>query len=299
MSFDMVDAHHHLWDLKAVRYPWLLEKGVRRFFGDPTPIQKNYHVADFQADIDRLPISQSVHIQVGAAPEDSLAETRWLQAAAEETTSRGLPSAIVAFCDLAQEDAPAQLDAQSAFGRLRGIRQIVGRSLEEDAQTGTDALLDSPVWRRNLAGLAARDLSFDLQLIPPQLPRVIEVLKDCEDLSVALCHCGSPWDRTPEGLKFWKKHTAALAELPRVHCKLSGFGMFDSGWDADSVRELVRHLIDCFGPDRCMFGSNFPVDKLYRDYRSVFAQFRALVEDLTPAEQEAMLGGNARRFYRL
>ncbi|MDJ0656429.1 MAG: amidohydrolase family protein [Xanthomonadales bacterium] len=296
-KFTIVDAHHHLWDLQAVHYPWLMERGVVRFFGDPAPIQKDYRVSEFKSDIGELPVTQSVHIQVGAAADHSLRETRWLQSAADQ--SGGLPNAIVAFCDLSAEDAQAQLDAQGVYANLRGIRQIVGRSEAEDAVTGSGALLDDPNWRRNLASLSQRGLSFDLQLIPPQLPRAIEVLGDCPDLAVALCHCGSPWDRSPEGLAFWKKQIAALAELPTVHCKLSGFGMFDHDWNVTRVRDIALHVIDCFGPDRCMFGSNFPVDKLYRDYQTVFANYFELVRDFTESEQRTMLGGTAQRFYRI
>ena len=100
-AFDICDAHHHLWDLSAVHYPWLnAPKGTRRFFGDPTAVQKNYRVTDFQSDIDQLPITQSVHIQVGAAADQHLAETAWVQSQIDSAPVEGktLPSAINGFC---------------------------------------------------------------------------------------------------------------------------------------------------------------------------------------------------------
>ncbi len=295
-ELSLVDAHHHLWDLGAVRYPWLMEKGVRRFFGDPTPIQKNYLLADFRRDIGALPVRQSVHVQVGAAADQSVAETRWLQGVAK---AGGMPGAIVAFCDLAAADAPAVLDAQRAYPNVRGIRQIIGRSTEEDKKTGSDALLADPRWRRNLARLPAMGLTFDLQLVPPQLPQTIELLEKLPELRVALCHCGSPWDRSAAGLAFWRRGIERLAELPHAYCKLSGFGMFDPDWDARRVRDVVGPAIDAFGPSRCMFGSNFPVDRLYRTYGFVWAQYRSLIDEFSASEQAAMLGDTARRFYRL
>ena len=93
----IVDAHHHLWDLSACSYPWLMARGVTRFFGDPTPIQKNYLVADLQEDAGDYELEASVHIQVGVAEGDELKETEWLQATAD---AEGLPSAVVAFCAL-------------------------------------------------------------------------------------------------------------------------------------------------------------------------------------------------------
>ena len=127
MIDQIVDSHHHLWNLNKIHYPWLMERGVVRFFGDPTPIQRDYLAGDFLDDIGDLPVTSSVHIQVGADSSDSIAETRWLQSEAQRTPL-GIPNAIVAFCDLADEDTDKILDAQAESGNLRGIRQIVGRS---------------------------------------------------------------------------------------------------------------------------------------------------------------------------
>ena len=93
----IVDAHHHLWDLDACHYPWLTARGVTRFFGDPTPIQKDYLVADLRDDAADYELAASVHVQVGVAPGDELKETAWLQETGDDT---GLPSAIVAYCEL-------------------------------------------------------------------------------------------------------------------------------------------------------------------------------------------------------
>lgn len=134
----IVDAHHHLWDLDACRHTWLAERGVVRFFGDPAPIQKNYHVSDLREDFGKLPIKKSVHIQVGVEVDDSINETDWLQRQADQF---GLPTAIIPFCDLTSDTVEADLDAHLAHSAVRGVRQIIGRSAEEDRKTGTSALL--------------------------------------------------------------------------------------------------------------------------------------------------------------
>ena len=293
----IIDAHHHLWDLQACRYPWLMAKGVRRFFGDPTPIQKNYLVEDFLADIGELPVAASVHVQVGVEETHAVAETRWLQAVAESDT--GFPQGIVAFCDLAAPDAQAKLEAHREAPNLRGIRQILGRSPEEDAATGSHLLLENPVWVKNLAGLAERGLSFDLQLIPSQLPAARALLAKIPALRAALCHCGSPFQQDPESLADWKTQLRALAELPNVYCKLSGFGMFDPAWSAASIRPIVLETIEAFTPERCMFGSNFPVEKLCSDYRKVWAAYDALTQDFAAAERRQVFHNTARDFYAL
>ncbi len=288
----VIDGHHHLWDLRAVAYPWLMARGVRRFFGDPTPIQQDYLPADFRRDHDGIDVAGSVHVQVGAAPEASVAETAWLNAQADET---GLPTAIVAFADLTGPGLLATLDAHAAAAprRLRGIRQIVSRHPSEDQ--GPD-LLSSPAFVAGLQTLAARGLSFDLQLSAPMLERAADTLAAAPDLTVALCHAGSPWDQSASGLAAWRRGLVAMARRPGVVCKLSGLGMFNPAWTPAALAPIVEGVLEAFGPERVLWGSNFPVDRLYRSYRAVFEA----VWTLTPeACRPAVFAGTAERFYRL
>ncbi len=291
----IVDAHHHLWDLYACHYPWLMAKGVRRFFGDPTPIQKDYRVDDLRADARPLDLAGSVHVQVGVAPGLELQESRWLDAVSADT---GLPSVIVAACELERPDVEEQLDAQQRIGRVCGVRQIVGRSDDEDRVTGSARLLEEPAWRAGLALLAARGLSFDLQLTPRMMPLASEVFGEIPELPVALCHCGSPWDQTPAGLEVWREGLERMAALPNAVCKLSGLGMFDHDWSDASVRPVLDGCLEAFGPERCMFGSNFPVDKLHATYARIVQALDKTLETCTVEEREWVYSGTARRFYR-
>lgn len=292
----IVDAHHHLWDLSHCHYPWLMEKGVRRFFGDPTPIQKNYLAEDFRADIGDLPVEKSVHIQVGAAPGDTIKETAWLQATGE---AHGFPNAIVAFTDLTAPDLEDQLDAHVRHTRLRGIRQIVGRSAEEDRKTGTQGLLSDPAFLRGLQTLASRGLSFDLQLTPPLMQAAADLLEKLPEVKVALCHAGSPSDFSDAGFAEWRAGLARLAGLPNLICKLSGFGMFQAGWTTNTIRPLVLTAIETFGPGRIAFGSNFPVDKLASSYDRIWEAFGDISSDFSPSERQCMFAATAERFYRI
>lgn len=292
----IVDAHHHLWDLDACHYPWLMAKGVPRFFGDPTPIQKNYLVADLLDDAGGFDLQASVHVQVGVAEGEEVRETAWLQQTAEK---HGLPSAIVAFCSLERPDAMRIIDAHRQHSRLRGIRQIVGRSADEDADTGSDALIDNPLWREHLGMLGELDLTFDLQLVPAQMGRMADLLATIPGTRVALCHCGSPWDQSPAGFAAWREGITRLASLPNVACKVSGLGMFDHDWDVDSIRPLVESCIEAFGADRTMFGSNFPVDKLHASYDRVWSAYVDITAGLDESDQTLLFGDTARRFYRI
>jgi predicted TIM-barrel fold metal-dependent hydrolase len=292
----IVDAHHHLWDLSVCHYPWLMEKGVKRFFGDPAPIRKDYLTADLRADIGDLPIKKSVHIQVGVAPEDAVKETLWLEGHAD---AHGLPSAIIAFADVTAPDLEDQLDAHMAASRLRGVRQIVGRSAEEDAANGSGALLANPAFASGLRILAKRGLNFDLQLVPDQMTAAASLFAQIPDLPVALCHGGSLSRFDNEGFARWESGIKGLAELPNMICKISGLGMFDRRWTAISARRQFDWIAAHFGPSRIAFGSNFPVDKLYGDYAAIWQRFDQLSAGFSPSERVALFGGTAEQFYRI
>lgn len=285
-----IDAHHHLWDLNAVHYPWLMAKGEPRFFGDPAPIQRNYLIEEFRSELKPYGFEGSVHIQVGAA--DPLAEAKWVQSVAEDNPD--WPLAQVAFCDLTAIDAEHQLDTLQALPTLRGVRQIIGRAPGEDAQTGTNAVLDNPAFIEGLRSLADRDLSFDLQLLPELMEKTAQVLRRAPDTKIALCHAGSPYDRSAAGLKEWADCLRVLSELPNVYCKLSGLGMFEHAWTKESVAPIIDTVLDQFGPSRTMFGSNFPVDSLTSSYGKIYETFSQIIDE---ADHAAVFGKTAEVFY--
>lgn len=283
-----IDAHHHLWDLGAVHYPWLMAEGVVRFFGDPAPIQRSYLIDEFRRDANRF--DGSVHIQVGA--EDGFAEAAWVQRVAEANPD--WPMAQVAFCDLTSDTLDADLDRLQAFSSLRGVRQIVGRAPGEDAVTGTNALLDDPRFVLGLREAGRRGLSFDLQLIPELYDAMGDILSEVPGTRVALCHAGSPHDRSPAGLRSWARALRKISALNHVTCKLSGLGMFDHAWNIEGIRPIVDTCLEQFGPSRCMFGSNFPVDSLYSDYARLLTAYETILPEDT---QQKVFGGTAAAFY--
>jgi len=269
-----------------------MARGVERFFGDPAPIQRNYLINEFRAEAAGEGISASVHIQVGA--EDSMSEARWVQSVAD--ASPDWPLRQVVFVDLTAPDLDAHLDAFQELPSVVGVRQIVGRALGEDAETGTNTLLDNPAFVAGLQNAGERGLSFDLQLIPELMGKTAELLAQAPDTAVALCHAGSPHDRSSDGLARWTGELAALSDLPQVRCKLSGLGMFDHDWVSESFRPIVETCLDQFSPNRVMFGSNFPVDKLYSDYATLMQAFR----DIVPREMhQAVFNNTAVDFYSM
>ena len=282
-----IDAHHHLWDLDAVSYPWIMDPEPR-FFGDHAPIRRNYLLDEFRADAVNHGFEGSVHIQVGAA--DPMAEARWVHSVI--VANADWPMKQVVFCDLIAGDVADTLAQYKGMSSVSGVRQIVGRSPIEDAKTGTNDLLDNPAFVDGLRRAADAGFSFDLQLIPELMPKMADVLAKVPELPVALCHAGSPYDRTDAGLSAWAASLRHLSDLPNVTCKLSGLGMFDHSWTAQSIKPIFDTCKDQFGGDRIMFGSNFPVDSLPCDYHTLVTAYDELAGD-----DVDFFGGVAAAFY--
>ncbi|MBC6442296.1 MAG: amidohydrolase family protein [Rhodobacteraceae bacterium] len=285
----MIDAHHHLWDLRAVHYPWLMDP-AQRFFGDPAPIRRNYRLPEFRADAEAAGGYGSVHIQVGA--EDGLAEAQWVQAVCDEHPDWDMRQVV--FCDLTRPDLDDVFADFAVLPSVVGIRQIVGRAPEEDMATGTNDLLRNPAFVEGLKCLADRGWSFDLQLIPELMPAMAQVIDQVPGLNVALCHAGSPYDRTESGLAHWAALLRNLSSCANVVCKISGLGMFDHGWTVGAFRPIVSEVLGQFGADRVMFGSNFPVCSLTSDYATLAGAMRELVPE---ADHPAVFEQTAQAFY--
>lgn len=286
----IVDAHHHLWDLDRNLYPWLrADPDPDAWVGDVTPIRRSYLVDEYLGEATACGVVRSVHVQAEWDPSDSIGETRWLQEVADR---HGFPHAIVASARLEDPRVEHVLDDHLRYANVRGIRQM----LDRDEGRG---LLERRDWQRGLSRLSGRGLSFDLQVTPDQLDAAAALARRNPDLVVVLNHCGMPRGRTEPALDQWRRGLRLLAEHPNVSAKISGLGMFDHAWTAESIRPYVEDVFDAFGVERCMFGSNFPVDKLYSDYAALVDAMELLTSMLGPGERRAFFHDNATRVYRI
>jgi predicted TIM-barrel fold metal-dependent hydrolase len=293
----LIDAHHHLWQPEALPYGWLRQRGQPKPFGDPTPIQRDYLWEHFRQDVGAAAVELigSVHVQADGALPDPVAETKWLH-----TPDDTLPSAVVGFVDLSSDQAEATILRHKQFSRFRGVRQIIAQlESRPDLSFAPQPFLRNATWRAQLALLHEHHLSFDLQLYPEQMPAAAELLSQLPEIPVVLDHAGSPYDQTEAGLQTWATGIALLAQLPNVHVKLSGFGMFDRAWDAARAKPLFETLYTHFSPARMLWGSNFPVDRLMRSYAFCVAQLQQWLSELPATEQQQITCGTAQRVYRL
>lgn len=294
----IIDAHHHLWDLSLERHPWLSpEAGARGGLGGLGPLRRDYLPADYARDAARHTVVATVHVEAGWLASDPLGETRWLDTLDK---AGGIASRYVAHVPLASEAAPALIARQAAHRRVVGVRDIL--SWHEDPARRFAArgdLMDDRVWRDNLGRLAGFDLAFDLMVFAHQLPEAARLIADFPDQTFVLNHCGSPIDRTEDGMRAWRKGLEAVAARSNARIKVSDLVAYDPDWTLDSLGSVVRSCIDCFGPDRAMFASDFPVAGLHARFDEVWGAFKAITADLPPRDQRALFFTTAARTYGL
>jgi len=294
----IVDPHFHLWDLERNHYPWLMQRPLpASVAGDVSPIARSYLLEDYRRESTRWQVIAAVHVDAGFDPSDPVAETRWLQ---EVGAVSGFPLGIVAAAQLHDPAVERVLEAQAAFPNVRGIRHIINWH-QDAAKTYVDRpdLLTDSAWNAGFALLRRYGLSFDLQLYPSQMADAAALAARHPDTLLILNHAGMPVDRDAEGLAAWQAGMRALAAQPNVAVKISGLGMMDWSWTTETLRPTVLETIDIFGVARCMFASNFPVDRLYSSFDTLFDAFDEIVQAFSADERRALFAENARRLYRL
>ena len=289
----IVDAHHHIW--RRDDLPWLLGPMQPRIFGPYEPIRRDYLIKEYLDDLAGSGVVKSVYVQTNWAKEHYEDEAAWVQRTADET---GWPHAIVAYADLTVEDVRPQLDRLKRYSLLRGVRMQLHWHDNPLYRFATRAdLCNDPAIRRNVAHLADYDLSFDLQVFAPQMADAAGLADSCPDVTFVLQHAGMLEDTSPTGRAAWRTAMARLAACPNVVCKLSGLGTFIHRNDAAHIAAIVTDSVMMFGAERCLFGSNFPIEKLWTSYRDLTQAYRDALD--THPGRDTILHDTALRVYRL
>ena len=300
MQDQIVDAHMHLWDLDKIRYPWLTPPLPVGITGDVHSIANTYllddYLRDARGDTGNAQVTKVVHVEAGADPADSLKETRWLQSVAD---LQGFPHALVAHAELNNPKVEALLAEHASHRNVRGIRQILNWHADPKKTYTPRDLLDDADWRKGFALLRKYNLSFDLQIYPSQMPAAAELASRHPDTPMILNHTGMPADRDAAGLQAWRAGMQSLAQQPNVAVKISGLAMLDWQWTTESLRPFVLQTLDIFGTERCLFASNFPVDRLFGSFARQYGAYRSLTATLSPTERARLFATNAERIYRI
>jgi predicted TIM-barrel fold metal-dependent hydrolase len=296
----IIDPHIHLWDLGMDRHPWLRPTGgAIQALGDLAPIRRNYLVDDYRRDAANQNVVASVHIEAAwDRADDPLAEIEWLETLDK---SSGVAARYIGFADLTAPDAAAALDRLAQVKRCVGVRQMLSWHPTEPARSfaSRPGIANEATFRRGVALLARHGQLLELMLYPYQAEEVARLARDFPDQTIIVNHCGSPIDRDRDGMARWRRGLKALGSSPNVLIKVSALTAYDPSPTPESLREVALHCIECFGVDRSMFGSDFPVGRLWTSYDAIFDGFKAIVQDFPEAEQSALFHDNARRVYRM
>ena len=291
----VVDAHHHIW--RQADLAWLQGPPQPRIFGAYAAIRRDYPIEEYMAEASAAGVVGSVYVQTNWPAGREEEEVAWVQSVADR---HGFPHAIVGYADLAAPAVGATLDRMSKHPRLRGIRQqLHWHETPLYRFAARPDLMDDPAWRRGLGEVARRGLLFELQVFAGQLEGAARLVRDFPHVTFVLMHAGMLEDRAPEGWARWRAGMRALAAAPNVHVKLSGLGTFERACSVDLWGPVIRETVELFGPSRCMFGSNFPIEKLWTTYDEVVRVSIEGLGGLSAGEQRAVLHDTAGRVYRL
>jgi len=300
-NIPIVDAHHHLWDLnnEHTKYSWLMVTEGEAFFGDYAAIRKSYLLEDYIKDAENQNLIKSVHVQAEHDDDKPVNETAWLQSLADNHSSK-LPNAIVAFADFSKNNIVEILDGHQEYKNTKGIRQILSFNKEEPKYShASEDFMKNTTWVENFKNIRNRNLSFDIQIYKHQMQDAADLANKYDDVLFILNHTGEPCYQTEEYIQSWEENMKKLAKCENVAAKISGLGMFDPQWTIDSTRIFVEKTIQIFGIDRCMFASNFPVDKIFNTFDNYWESFKEITKNYSENDKKLLFSSNAEKFYRI
>jgi predicted TIM-barrel fold metal-dependent hydrolase len=277
----IVDTHHHLWDMDLFTFSWCKDFPL---------LNRSFRMPDYLETIRGLNIEKSVHVEADVDEPHMLDETRYILKLAE---AKDNPLEGVVACGRPEKDGFREhLDKIARHPALKGIRR------ELDNQP--DAVGQSKTFIENIDILASYNLSFDVCVLARQLPIAINLAKRCPRVTFILDHCGTP--QVKEKVMYpWRDHIREISKFPNVYCKISGLVAYadPERWTADDLCPFVEHIIECFGWERVMFGSDWPVCTQSATLKKWVETLSFLTQVESPANRNKLFYENAMRIYRL
>lgn len=274
-----IDAHQHFWQLGQFDYSWLEKPGMER-------ICRNFLPADLKPLLDATQIDRSIFVQT----QHNVADNRWVLKLAEQSDWL---AGVVGWVDLASPKCEEQLLEFVDHPKFVGIRHVTQDEPDENFIVREEVL-------RGLAVLEKHEVPFDLLFYVQHLRHAPTLARRLPNLKMVIDHCSKPKIKNRQ-IDDWRRDLQAAAKFPNIFCKLSGL-ITEADWQNWKPADLKPYIdiaLDCFGPQRCMYGSDWPVCLLAGSYERVVGALEECISDLSPTEQDAIFRGTATRFYGL
>ncbi len=277
----ILDTHLHIVDQSALRYPWLS--------GAPA-LNRNFSYEEYAREAKRCGIADTLHMEVDVDPSDIDAETVYVAGKAREQGS--LLRGAIAACRPEETGFAAYVERQRENPFVKGLRRILHQS--------ADDLSESTTFRENIRHLGGKGLTFDLCVLPRQMPQAIALVDLAPDVQFVLDHCGVPDIRAGDE-QAWREGISEIARRPNVIGKISGVVAYadPDTWTVATLRPYVEHTIGAFGWDRVVWGSDWPVCTLGGGLSTWVAATQALVAGASAEEKTKLFSGNAKRVWGL
>lgn len=285
-DFGFVDAHVHLYDLRhpRLRYSWLSDDAIHPVLGNIDAIKtKRYDLTAFEGESRFSGLRKLVHIQAALGSADPVEETRWIS---EQASKSQLQVAIIGEAHLQDTDVGSTLERHRQFPMVRGVRDF-----------GRGDYWRDPAFERGLSEVERFGMLFDADASWQEMEVVADIAGRHPNLLIVLGHAGFPRARTDEYFRSWHGGILALAQRDNVVCKISGLGMCDARWTVASLRPWIEACLEAFGVRRCLFGTNWPVDRLYSSYTDVVLAYYQVIADLSVDERRRLFVTNAEAYY--
>jgi len=297
-DIEIIDAHHHFWDLNKNYYPFLRDKIEPNFFlGNYETIRENYLPIDYINDSRNHNVVGTIHCEAEWDRNDQVGETRWLK---DLSLNNKFPNAIVAHAWFHKKNSEEIIAEQASFDMVKGIRS---KPITKFSQNSQEYLYEGSMqdinWRNGLKLLEKYNLNYDLRIPNWHLEEAVEIVRFIPNTKVIINHAGFPWNRTDEGMDYWRKGIKLMSLEPNTFIKLSEFGVKGEDWNYYQNKKIIHELIDLFGPQRCMFASNFPVSKIKISFDDLYKNYKKIVKDFSDDEKKWLFAKTASEVYNL
>jgi predicted TIM-barrel fold metal-dependent hydrolase len=296
-SGPIIDSHHHLWHWQ--KYPWLAAPMTPKMYdADYSDLRQDYLVEDLLEDFGDHNVVKSVHVQANYDPAKPVEETAWLQSEADRTD---FPHAIVGQANMTDPDIETVLGGHAQHANTRGVRHQLHFWEGEPLRCRTDRpdLCLTDEFHRAVGLLKNHNMSFELQGFSHQFVHFAALARNHPETNFCLVHGGMLTSDDDATVDAWKEGLEHLAPLPNVWIKCSGLNFFTNTCDIDHMRIVLDHVLDRFGAERCFYGSNFPLEKLWARYDDLVGACKQILASRPEADQCAFFHDTAAAFYRI